>query len=338
MRPARRLQLWRNIATDRIRRLPVVTLMTHSRCNCRCVMCDIWKNNNNPSEISIDAAREWVPALRELRVENLVFSGGEALMHSDLWGLNDVLREAGAQHTLLTTGLLLEKYAEPVAREFNDVIVSLDGSEQVHNEIRNLPRAWAKLASGVAALQAQPGAPTISARCVLQRGNIGDFLQTIAAARQLGLASISFLPADLSSDAFSHDNEWIASDAPATLIPSAAQLQQFERDVSLVEQAGDAGGFVVESAPRLRRIAAYYRALLGTGDLPPVSCNAPWVSVVIETDGRVRPCFFHAPYPGGIRGRDINTVINSVDAIAFRQGLDVASDVVCRSCVCTLTL
>ncbi|MGA2443622.1 MAG: hypothetical protein ABSH08_21930, partial [Tepidisphaeraceae bacterium] len=26
-----------------IRELPVLVIMPHSRCNCRCVMCDIWR-------------------------------------------------------------------------------------------------------------------------------------------------------------------------------------------------------------------------------------------------------------------------------------------------------
>ena len=52
-------------------------------------------------------------------------------------------------------------------------------------------------------------------------------------------------------------------------------------------------GFIAESAEKLRRLPAYYAALNGTGDLPSVRCNAPWVSAVIEADGNVRPCFFH---------------------------------------------
>src|SRR5579872_2796720 len=40
-----RRQLTRS--THRIFSLPVLVLMPHSGCNCRCVMCDIWKANSD---------------------------------------------------------------------------------------------------------------------------------------------------------------------------------------------------------------------------------------------------------------------------------------------------
>ena len=38
--------------THRIHSLPMLVLMPHSRCNCRCVMCDIWQANANKQELS----------------------------------------------------------------------------------------------------------------------------------------------------------------------------------------------------------------------------------------------------------------------------------------------
>jgi MoaA/NifB/PqqE/SkfB family radical SAM enzyme len=31
------------IAAHQIRTLPVVVIFPHNQCNCRCVMCDIWR-------------------------------------------------------------------------------------------------------------------------------------------------------------------------------------------------------------------------------------------------------------------------------------------------------
>ena len=44
------------LTTHRIHTLPVVALMPHSRCNCRCVMCDIWKANRNGYVVLFGAA------------------------------------------------------------------------------------------------------------------------------------------------------------------------------------------------------------------------------------------------------------------------------------------
>ena len=82
----------------RLDRLPILVLEPHNRCNCRCVMCDIWKVT--------DAARNHAPPNSErhladidaLGVEWVVFTGGEPLMHSDLFRLSAMLRERAHTH------------------------------------------------------------------------------------------------------------------------------------------------------------------------------------------------------------------------------------------------
>ena len=107
-------------------------------------------------------------------------------------------------------------------------------------------------------------------------------------------------------------------------------------DEVIASHAADfASGFIAESPEKLRRLVRYYAALNGAGDFPPTRCNAPWVSTVIEADGTVRPCFFHHAL-GNIREQALGDILNSPEAIAFRRNLDLATDPICRKCVCTL--
>src|SRR3954470_2487382 len=95
---------------DPITRLPILILFPHSRCNCRCVMCDIWRDTTR-TELAVEAIARWTDEWRALGVRRVVLSGGEALMHSRLWELCDHLRAANIGITILTTGLLLERHA-----------------------------------------------------------------------------------------------------------------------------------------------------------------------------------------------------------------------------------
>jgi MoaA/NifB/PqqE/SkfB family radical SAM enzyme len=100
-----------------------------------------------------------------------------------------------------------------------------------------------------------------------------------------------------------------------------------------------ASGFIAESPAKLRRrLGQYYSALLGEGDFAPNDCNAPWVSSVIESDGTVRPCFFQPALGNIFSGQSLGAILNSDEAVAWRQGLDVRRDAICRKCVCTLSL
>jgi MoaA/NifB/PqqE/SkfB family radical SAM enzyme len=106
-------------------------------------------------------------------------------------------------------------------------------------------------------------------------------------------------------------------------------------DALVVARAGDfSSGFIVESPDKLRRLAQYYAAMIGDEPFPPVACNAPWVSAVIEANGDVKPCFFHAPV-GNIRRAPIPALVRR-DLRAFRASLDVGVNPVCERCVCSL--
>lgn len=334
-----RLGILRNRFSHRLRRLPVLVLMPHSRCNCRCIMCDIWRANAHGHELTErDLDVHW-GALQRLNPQWVVLSGGEPLMHSSLFALCARFRALEARITLLSTGLLIEKFALPIAKHVDDLIISLDGSPSVHNAIRNVPRAFERLAAGVAALRANAPDFRITARCVIQRANFRDLPNIVSTARDLSLNQISFLPADVTSEAFNRPGGWPhdRADAVALTLAEAEELEALlERHAARLRD-DYVSGFIAESPRKLQRIVAYYRALHGAGDFPVVRCNAPWVSAVVEADGRVRPCFFHPPYESP-EAADLDTIINASAAVAFRRGLDVRHDSLCQRCVCSLHL
>ena len=102
--------------------LPVLILNPHSRCNCRCAMCDIWKTTN-AQEISVEDLKRQLESIERLQVRWVVFSGGAALMHSDLWSLIELLRERQIRITLLSSGPLLGRYAASLVKSVDDVII-----------------------------------------------------------------------------------------------------------------------------------------------------------------------------------------------------------------------
>ena len=339
IKPTDFLQRSATLLTDQIYTLPIVILMPHSACNCRCVMCDIWKANRNKQEISRDTLISHVDSFRKLKVKWVVLSGGEALMHSNLWALCEVLKEMNIKITILSTGLLLRKYAKEIIIWSDEVTVSLDGSAKIHNNIRNIHDAYQKLEAGVKALREIKPDFHITARCVLQRLNYRDLPNIIESAANLGLNQISFLAADVSTTAFNRPRGW-DTERVSDVALNSAEVAEFRQ---IIEQTIDdhydsfANGFIAETPEKIRRLAMYYSALNGINDFPEVRCNAPWVSTVIEADGSVRPCFFHHTL-GNIHEKPMTEILNSPEAHHFRKHLDVRRDPICRKCVCSLKL
>ncbi|MHB8652383.1 MAG: radical SAM protein [Terriglobia bacterium] len=316
--------------------LPVLVLLPHSRCNCRCLMCDIWKIRQI-REITQEDLEPHLDSLRQLKVQWLVLSGGEPLLHSSLPALCHGLRSEGIRITLLTSGLLLGPRAGMIVRNFDDVIVSLDGPADVHNRIRGIPKAFQKMHDGVQALRALRRDIPIQGRCTVQMENCTSLRETVSAARDITLNSISFLAVDITSRAFNRPEGW-PLDRQADMRLAPGDIEGLEQEIeSLIQEMGHRipSGFIVESPEKLRRIPRHFRSLLGEVQPMAPLCNAPWVSAVIDSDGSVQPCFFHPPL-GNLREQPLISILNDRKAMEFRQRLDIPNDPICQRCVCSL--
>src|SRR3954471_3024360 len=101
----------RTLQTHRISALPIVILMPHSACNCRCVMCDIWKDNKNLKQLTEQDVSGLLSSLKQLGTKQVVMSGGEALLNQNFFALCRILKNAGIGVVLLTTGLSIKANA-----------------------------------------------------------------------------------------------------------------------------------------------------------------------------------------------------------------------------------
>ena len=321
----------------RIRTLPVVVLYPHNQCNCRCMMCDIWRIRE-AKQIGEQDVKRLLPSFRELGVHWVVFSGGEPQLNEQWSWIAKTIRSIGCRVTLLTAGLLLQRQAEAVAESVDDVIISLDGPPAVHNNIRRVPDAFEQISEGVRALRKIRPDVEIRARCTVQKANHHSLRGVTAYAREMGLMSISFLAADLTSEAFNRPDGWTI-DRRARIALSASEIDELELEMErlIAEEAGRAPRFVVERPEKLRRIVQHFRSHLGQSRSAAPRCNAPWVYAVIEASGDVRPCFFHPAF-GNIHREPFNEILNGPAALEFRANLAISTNETCRRCVCSLHL
>lgn len=330
---------YRTLQTDRITALPIAILMPHSACNCRCVMCDIWKGNHNLRQLTEKDVEGLLGSLRRLGTRQVLLSGGEALLNPKFFELCAILKRESIRITLLSTGLGLSRHAVNILQWVDDVIVSLDGDEQLHDRIRNVPGAFRKLREGIRLLHGGRSDYRVTARTVIHRLNFRHLPAIIGAAEDMGLHQISFLPADVTSEAFNRPSGW--DDARQhEILPSreeVPELLELLRQVVSGHPSFFTSRFIAESPEKFLRIGEYYRAIYGETAFPYKRCNAPWVSTVIEADGTVRPCFF-LPAHGNIRENGLEAVLNSPEAIEFRRSLDMSLNPTCVRCVCSLYL
>ncbi|HTS04236.1 MAG TPA: radical SAM protein [Candidatus Eisenbacteria bacterium] len=327
-----------SLSAHEVTTLPVLVISPHNQCNCRCAMCDIWRIRE-PRQLTPADLENQIVSFRKMKVQWVAFSGGEAQLNQHIFELAAMIRREGIRVTLLTAGLLLEEHAKKIASNMDDITVSLDGPTGLHDAIRRVSGAFEKLTAGVRVIRRLREDMPITARCTVQKANHLSLCDTVKSARELGLNSISFLAADVTSSAFNRPEGWSSAQQSKVAL-DAHEVEELAAEMERVISKycrGEKSRFVLENPNKLRKIVSHFRAYLG--QVQPVAplCNAPWVSAVIEASGDVRPCFFHPSF-GNIHKEPLATIINGATALEFRARLDITRNPICRQCVCSLNI
>jgi MoaA/NifB/PqqE/SkfB family radical SAM enzyme len=180
----------------------------------------------------------------------------------------------------------------------------------------------------------EAGTP-VSLRVTLQRDNYRELLQFVQIAHELAVSQVSFLPVDVANPhAFARVDGAVADVA---LHPE--DLPVFERLLCSLERehAEDfESGLIAESPRKLRRIHQYFGAVNRLNAYPPVRCNAPEFSAVIDSHARLHPCFF---IPGTADAQvrdDLGRALNGEGMQGLRETIRAGQRRECSTCVCSL--
>lgn len=107
------------------------------RCNAKCGFCDIWEK---PSPfIQLKDVESNLNDLRKLGVKVIDFTGGEPLLHKDLYYFLKLARDLGFITTITTNGLLYPKRAEELKGLVDMLHFSLDAADkEIHDSMRGV--------------------------------------------------------------------------------------------------------------------------------------------------------------------------------------------------------
>jgi MoaA/NifB/PqqE/SkfB family radical SAM enzyme len=313
-------------------RLPLVTLFLSERCNSRCITCDYWRNGR--AELDLESVRRLLPSLDRLKTEVVLISGGEPLLNPEWADIAALLGQRGLKLWLLTSGLSLAKHAWRVSTLFDAITVSLDGTDPgTYAAIRGVD-AFDVVCRGI---RAAVGTETpVTLRVTLQSGNFRQLPLFVELGRALGVAQVSFLAVDVANThAFSRRE---GATAGLALLPEELpELEQLLLGLEHDHAEAFRTGFIAESAEKLRqRVLRYFTAVCGLGPYPPVRCNAPQFSAVVDARGHVSPCFFIGGPAQARVDEDLEEVLNGEGMLALRHSIRRGERAECSRCVCSM--
>lgn len=136
-----------NFSIQRLKTPIILTFFVTNRCNAKCKHCFYWKNlgKNKNNELKLGEIKDIVSSLRH-RLSTVLLTGGEPFLRRDLVQICKIFYDINRTKkvNIPTNGLepeLIYKCAKEIVENtglFLSVIVSLDGLEKKHDEIRGI--------------------------------------------------------------------------------------------------------------------------------------------------------------------------------------------------------
>ena len=154
----RLLRFLHAVARNRMRRVDLPRFLTYTvtfTCNARCIMCDSWKIESS-DDLSIDELDRIFSQLPTLDAVRL--TGGEPFVRRDMVEIAGLVKRRLKPLVLhvTTNGFLTDrivKFCEERPRDLPlHLLVSVDGVEHKHNEIRGRENAWKTATATLSAL------------------------------------------------------------------------------------------------------------------------------------------------------------------------------------------
>lgn len=291
-------------------------------CNSRCTMCDFWKNERDPKELS---SEQWGVIFSRLKAFGVDFVGvnasGEMFTRRDVFDILGHLRELGMNFGVNSNGTLFtpakaRRLAELAPRA---VTIGLDGvGDAAYLLTRGLKNGFSKISRHIDNLK-QEGIRNIGIGTVLMEQNLYEWVGLAQFALEKGLAGIRFT---------AHHDAYFTPEGEAhpSVYTDPAFLNAVEGQIEKLIELKRKTGIVKNSVAYLRRVSAFYR---DQKNYFPVPCLQGSNRIEIDVYGNVTPCSFVTEPLGNLVQQEMEEIWQSA---AHRRAREDAYAGRCPKC------
>lgn len=277
------------------------------RCNLRCVMCNVWRQKRT-SLLNLPVMTILAEELASLGTEKVHLTGGEVLLHPEIFEIIAALSQRGMKVNLTSNGTLIdpEVAAHLVESGVQNVSLSLDGATPaVHDAVRGKGN-WKRTLRGLRNLRRAARHAHrklhIRVNTVISRMNYLDLVELPALVRQAGADRLTLIPVDDQGEKL-HLNKDRILEYNQRIAPILAE-HAFE--MGLISDIKEAYPFGI--TPQELEWSKTGGYAVGLYETQP--CYIPWLHAMIAPQGQVYPCCML---------RSLPPLGNFIQAGSFRQ-------------------
>jgi len=277
-------------------------LMVTERCNFRCKMCDIWREEYGNKDMSLDMIRKVVDS--EVTVEGIAITGGEPFIREDLREVIDVIiREKSCNISIATNGFFTDRMKillDEFRTKINSISISIDGIGKLHDKIRGIEGTFENALKSIDLIRLNYPNVRLKLKFTITKLNYKEILSTYKYFRERNLflwispaIHNKYYTNKISNDNFIFDDDQIHE--------ITEQLDIIYKD--LVDNE------LYFQARFVKRIPEYLRKM----DAIDINCRVYETSLFIDVSGNVFSCK-HLPSIGNMNELPLGEIVNSKKA------------------------
>jgi len=182
----------------------VVAVRLTNLCNCKCKMCGQPRLGDEGipkgffrDHLTVDDWKHVIDQIAPSR-PNFYLWGGEPMIYKGLYKVIRYAKQSGLTVQMNTNALLIPEHIDDIVESgLDDLIISLDGPEDVHDEIRGVPGLFQKITSGIRGIRDKQRElnvkhPLIRIRGTINPANFDHLFELVKITQELDGDSLSF--------------------------------------------------------------------------------------------------------------------------------------------------
>lgn len=285
-------------------------------CNLRCRHCGSACTEGQADELNTEEGLDLIDDIMRLKPSEITLTGGEPFLRKDWYVLAKRISEYNVKLRIITNGTCVTPDVVRLLADANVEVVgvSLDGTCELHNNIRNT-NCYNQCFKALTLLK-EAGIST-SVNTTVMKNNISILPQIKKELQNAGVKAWQIQPGIASGRLAEHRDWMIVPDDMEKLIDYA--YDENLKDENLKIFLPDTVGYYSNKEMLSRKIAC------GSNEYPVWSgCNAGIRSVGILSNGDVIGCLSirdQSFIEGNVRNRSIFDIWNDKDSFAWRRQL-----------------
>lgn len=312
-----------------------ISLFLTRRCNLKCGMCGQWGERGVFKNYSAETLQQQLDLatinrlLKECRSykPTITLFGGEPMLHPEWLEIVRSAKQNGLRCNIVTNAVLLRQHAEEIVDSgLDEIIFSLDGPEEIHDQSRGVPGTFARALEGfnrLKEIKARRGKkkPLVTVNTTINQYNHHCLSKIVDIAEEIGAYHVNLHHLLFLSRAVCerHDRffqQRFGQPSPDWFGFVHDELPALDLDVLFSEMERvrlRQSEVAISFYPNFEKeeISRYYRGWEFESDSYANRCLSPWMVAYIFPDGAVRPYHTMNFEPGNILQESFTKIWNN---------------------------